>query len=215
MTHIPFQSWCVVCQEAKGQASQYKQQRTSTKTSTIQLDYAYLRQPQDKEPSTILGWVQSLTGLAGSLIATEKGPTAQQLDAVVTFIRSQGFPHSTLQCDEEPALVKLVEEIGKQTSLPTRKSPASSQQLEGWQRSLFTHFRTLLLDFSQRYMLQPSDVRVGSSLSQHMLRHTVWLLNRLQLHSSDNKTSFQRRWGTAYSRPVLPFGEMSWLKTKV
>ena len=141
ITHIPFRPWCVVCQEAKDQASPSKQQRTSTKTSIIQLAYAYFKQPHDKEPSLILIWVESLTGLAGSLLATEKGPTAQQLDAVVTFIRSQGFAHSTLQCDEEPALVKLVEEIGKQTSLPTQTSPASSQKLEGWRRSLFTHFK--------------------------------------------------------------------------
>ena len=209
MTHIPFQPWCVVCQEARSRASQHKQQRTSTKTSTIQLDYAYIKQPQDKEPSIILIWVESLTGLAGSLITTEKGTTAQQLDAVVTFIKRQGFAHSTLQCDEESALVKLVEEIGKQTSLPARKSPASSQKLEGWQRSLFTQFRALLLDFSQRYKLHLSSLMIGSSLGQHMLRHAVWLLNRFQLHSSDNKTSFQRRWGTAYSSPVLPFGD--WL----
>ena len=208
MTHISFQPWCVVCQEAKGQASQHKQQRTSTKTSTIQLDYAYIKQPQDKEPSIILLWVERLTGLAGSLITTEKGTTAQQLDAVVTFVKRQGFAHSTLQCDEEPALVKLVEEIGKQTSLPTRTSPASRQKLEGWKRSLFTQFRALLLDFSQRYKLHPSSLMIGSSFGQHMLRHAVWLLNRFQLHSSDNKTSFQRRWGIAYSSPVLPFGEL-------
>ena len=41
-----------------------------------------------------------------------------------------------------------------------------------------------------------------------MLRHAVCLLNRFQLHASDNKTSFQRRWGTAYSNSVLPFGEL-------
>ena len=108
MTHIPSQPWCVVCQEAKVKASQHKQ-RTSDKTCIIQLDFAYIRQPQDKEPTTILSWVESFTGLAGSLITTEKGPTAQQLDAVVTFISSQGFAHSTLQRDEELALVKLVE----------------------------------------------------------------------------------------------------------
>ena len=110
MTHIPFQPWCVVCQEAKGRASQHKQQRASTKTSKIQLDYAYIRQPQDKEPTTILTWVESLTGLAGSLMTTKKGITQPQLDAVVTFIKRQGFAQSTLQCDGEPALVKLVEE---------------------------------------------------------------------------------------------------------
>ena len=152
--------------------------------------------------------MESLTGLAGSLITTNKGPTAQQLDAVVTFIKRQGFEQSILQCDGEPALVQLVEEIGKQTSLPTRQSPASSQPSEAWQKSLFTQFRALLSDFCQRYKLQPSEVEIGSSLSQHMLRHAEWLLNRFQLHSSDNKTSFQRRWGIAYSSSVLPFGEL-------
>ena len=124
MTHIPFQPWCVVCQEAKGRASQHRKQRASTKTSKIQLDYAYIRQPQDKEPTTILTWVESLTGLAGSLMTAKKGVTQAQLDAVITFIKRQGLSQSTLQCDGEPALVKLVEEIGKQTSLPTRQSPA-------------------------------------------------------------------------------------------
>ena len=105
-------------------------------------------------------------------------------------------------------MVKLVEEIGKQTSLPTSKSPACSQQLQGWKKSLITQFRALLFDFCRRYKLQPSDVKVGSSLSQHMFRHAVWLLNMLQLHLSDNKTSFQRRWSIAYSSSVLPFGEL-------
>ena len=41
-----------------------------------------------------------------------------------------------------------------------------------------------------------------------MLRHAVWLLNRFQLHARDNKTSFQRRWSTAYHNSVLPFGEL-------
>ena len=39
MTHIPFQPWCVVCQEAKGRASQHKKQKASTKTSKNHLDY--------------------------------------------------------------------------------------------------------------------------------------------------------------------------------
>ena len=186
MTHIPFQPWCVVCQEAKGRGSQHRKQRASTKTSKIQLDYAYIRQPQDKEPTTILTWVESLTGLAGSLMTAKKGVTQVQLDAVITFIKRQGFSQSALQCDGEPALVKLVEEIGKQTSLPTRQSPAYSHQsqayVEGWHRSLFAQFRALLFDFCHRYKLEPSEIKMGGSFSQHMLRHAVWLLNRFQLH---------------------------------
>ena len=221
VTHIPFQPWCVVCQEAKGRASQHKKQKASTKTSKIQLDYAYIRQPQDKEPTTILTWVESLTGLAGSLMTTKKtkkGPTQPQLDAVITFIKRQGLSQSTLQCDGEPALVKLVEGIGKQTSLPTRQSSAYSHQsqayVEGWHRSLFAQFRALLFDFCHRYKLEPSEIKMGGSFSQHMLRHAVWLLNRFQLHSSDQKTSFQRRWGIAFSSAVLPFGELVLAQTQ-
>ena len=200
MNNIPSQPWCVVDQEAKGKAS--------PKTSNIQLDYAYVRQSQDREPTTIFTWVESLTGLAGSLITTKKGPTAQQLDAVAILIKRQGFEQSLLQCDGEPALLKLVEEIGKQTSLPTRQSPAYSHRSEEWHSSLFAQFRALLFDFCRRYKLQPSEVMIGSSLGQHMLRHAEWLLNSFQLHSSDHKTSIQRRWGIASTSAVLPFGEL-------
>ena len=184
MHHMHPAHGCVEDQEAKD--------RASIKTSNIQLAYAYIKQPQDCEPSLILTWLESFTGLAGSLVTAKEGPTAQQLDAVVTFISRRGLVHSTLQCDGEPALVKLVEEIGKQTGMPTRQSPASNRQLAAWQSRLFTKFRALLFDFSQRYQLQLCSVQIESSLGQYMLRHAVWLLNRFQLHESDNKTSFQR-----------------------
>ena len=81
-------------------------------------------------------------------------------------------------------------------------------------RSLFAQFRALLFDFCHRYKLEPSEVKMGGSFSQHMLRHAVWLLNRFQLHSSDQKTSFQRRWGVPFSNPVLPFGELVLAQTQ-
>ena len=136
---------------------------------------------------------------------------------MVTFIKRQGFLQSTLQCDGEPALVKLVEDR-KATSLPTRQSPAYSHQsqayVEGWHRSLFAQFRALLFDFCRRYKLEPSEIKVGGNFNQLMLLHAVWLLNRFQLHSSDQKTSFPRRWGVPFSNPVLPFGELVLAQTQ-
>ena len=201
-------SWCVGSPGAKGPALEQKKGALSPRTSQIQLDYLYIKQPQDKEPTAILTWVESLTCLAGSLLAPKKGPTAQQLDAVVTFIASNGFASSTLQCDGEPALVKLMEKIRQQTSLPLDQSSPTSHQHEAWQQSLLAQFRALLFDFCRRYKFQPSEVMISSSLGQHMLRHAEWLLNRFQLSSSDSKTSFQRRWGIASTSTVLPFGEL-------
>ena len=106
-------SWCVGSQQAKGTTFQQKKKASSIRTSKIQLDYLYIKQPQDNEPTAILTWVESLTGLAGSLMTTKKGPTAQQLDAVVTFITRNGFASSTLQCDGEPALLQLMERYVK------------------------------------------------------------------------------------------------------
>ena len=146
----------------------------SAQTSKIQLDYAYIKQPQDQEPTTTLTWVECLTGLSGNLMTTQKGPTAQQLDAFVTFIQRNGFASSTLQCDGEPALVQLVEEVGQQVSLPVDRFIPISTQHEAWQRSLFTQFRALLLDFCRRYKLHPSEIMIGSSFSQHTLRHAEW-----------------------------------------
>ena len=141
-------------------------------------------------------------------MTTKKGPTAHPLVAVINSITRNGFASSTLQCDGEPALVQLVEETSKQTSLPLARSPALSHQHEAWQKSLFTQFRALLLDFCHRYKLHPSQVMIGSSLGKHMLRHAEWLLNRFQLSSSDNKTSFHRRWGIAFTSAVIPLGEL-------
>ena len=180
----------------------------SAQTSKIQLDYAYIKQHQDQEPTAILTWVESLTGLSGSSMTTKKGPTTQQLDAVVTFIKRNGVASSTLQCDGEPALVQPMEEVGRQTSLPLDRIIPITHQHEAWQKTLFTQFRALLLDFCRRYKLHPSEIMLGSSLSQHMLRHAEWLLKRFQLSSSDYETSFQRRWGIASTSAVLPFGEL-------
>ena len=205
MTHIPFQPWCVVCQEAKGRASQHRKQRASTKTSKIQLDYAYVRQPQDKEPTTILTWVESLTGLAGSLMTTKKGVTQAQLDAVITFIKRQGFSQSTLQCDGEPALVKIVEEIGKQTSLPTRQSPAYSHQsqayVEGWHRSLFAQFRALLFDFCHRYKLEPSEIKMGGSFSGA----SICFVMRCGCLIERSEDKLPAKMGSAFQQPGLTF----------
>ena len=40
------------------------------------------------------------------------------------------------------------------------------------------------------------------------------LQERLHDHSSDQKTSFQRRWGVPFSNPVLPFGELVLAQTQ-
>ena len=38
------------------------------------------------------------------------------------------------------------------------------------------------------------------------MKHAAWVHNRYQLHA-DGRTSYERRWGNSYNRPICEFGE--------
>ena len=50
------------------------------------------------------------------------------------------------------------------------------------------------------------EVGVGHVLLTWIVKHAAWVHNRYQLHS-DGKTSYERRWGNNYNRPICEFGE--------
>ena len=52
------------------------------------------------------------------------------------------------------------------------------------------------------------DITVGatSPLMSCIVKHASWLHNRYQLHT-DGKTSYERRWGNNYTKPICEFGE--------
>ena len=60
--------------------------------------------------------------------------------------------------------------------------------------------------------LQGDDVNYGakveptSPLLTWMVKHASWVHNRYQLHT-DGKTSYERRWGNNYNKPICEFGE--------
>ena len=49
-------------------------------------------------------------------------------------------------------------------------------------------------------------VHINDPLCTCMVKRTSCLYNKYQLHS-DGKTSYERRWGNAYVRPICEFGE--------
>ena len=49
-------------------------------------------------------------------------------------------------------------------------------------------------------------VGVGHVLLTWIVKHAAWIHNRYQLHS-DGRTSYERRWGNNYNKPICEFGE--------
>ena len=49
-------------------------------------------------------------------------------------------------------------------------------------------------------------VGVGHVLLTWIVKHAAWVHNRFQLHT-DGKTSYERRWGNHYNKPICEFAE--------
>ena len=49
-------------------------------------------------------------------------------------------------------------------------------------------------------------LKVTHPLMTWLVKHATWLYNRYQLHG-DGKTSYERRWGRSYQRPIVTFAE--------
>ena len=59
LTHMPFRSWCTVCQHAKGQHQHHKGNQKLT--SVIQLDHSFYKVPGEPQNLKVLTFVETIT----------------------------------------------------------------------------------------------------------------------------------------------------------
>ena len=100
----------------------------------------------------------------------------------------------------------LARAVAAATNIGLRQAPKYSSESQGsverFHSTLWAMVRTLLLVVKTHYGL---ELRVTDDLVTWIVKHAVWLYNRYQVHS-DGQTSYARRWGRNYSRPILsPF----------
>ena len=82
----------------------------------------------------------------------------------------------------------------------TSKAQAS---VERWHGLLWAHCRTFKVAIKENYSM---DIDVTTPLMCWIVKHASWVQNRYQLHD-DGKSSYERRWGTAYYKPNCEFAE--------
>ena len=122
LTHLPFRSWCEVCQRAKGLQGQHKHQ-SQKKSSVIQLDHSFYKVPGSVQNLKVLTFTETSTSICGAVIVPDLSANQVGIKALKQFIMVNGFTHSVLQCDGHSGLMKLQDQVGKDLSLPTQISP--------------------------------------------------------------------------------------------
>ena len=186
LTHLPFRSWCEVCQRAKGLQGQHKHQ-SQKKSSVIQLDHSFYKVPGSVQNLKVLTFIETSTSMCGAVIVPDLSANQVGIKALKQFIMVNGFTHSVLQCDGHSGLMKLQDQVGKDLSLPTQISPPYSHQSQGtverFHKTLYGQVRAIKLGLRTCCPFRDSS-RFNSS-SSHALDHLTCCLYHQQVsHSS-------------------------------
>ena len=69
LTHMPFRSWCTVCQRAKGQQHYHKSKQKAS--SVIQLDHSFYKVHGEVENLKVLTFVETVASTSGAAIVPD------------------------------------------------------------------------------------------------------------------------------------------------
>ena len=101
----------------------------------------------------------------------------------------------------------LARAVATSINIALRQAPKYSSESQGsverFHSTLWAMVRTLLLVVRTNYGV---ELRMTDDLVTWAVKHAVWLYNRYQVHS-DGQTSYARRWGKHYSRPIVTWAE--------
>eukprot|EP00971_Amphidinium_carterae_P277617 5510077-Amphidinium_carterae.1 len=102
-----------------------------------------------------------MTGLCMAIPTSRKGVTRYQLTQLKKFVMENGFNHSIIQVDNEPAIIQLAEVAGRELGLPWRHSTTHVHQGQGsverFHQTLFAQVRSIKFDIVDRYNLKSVD----------------------------------------------------------
>ena len=206
LTHVPFRSWCTVCQRAKGQHQHHKGNQKIT--SVIQLDHSFYKVPRETQNLKVLTFVETVTSMSGAVIVPDLSANQVAIKTLKKFIAVNGFTKSVLQCDGHSGLLALQEQVGQEMSLPTQISPPYSHQSQGtverFHKTLYGQVRSIRIGLADQLKIDADHLDVG--FVPWIIQHATFQINRF-LVRSDGKISFEKVFKKPQRSPIVHFGE--------
>ena len=118
LTHMPFRSWCTVCQRAKGQHHHKNNQNNQKSSSVIQLDHSFYKVQGETVNLKVLTLVETVTAMSGAMIVPDLSASQLALKVLKQLTAVNGFAKSVIQCDGHSSLLRLQEQVGQEATLP-------------------------------------------------------------------------------------------------
>ena len=236
VTHCPFRAWCPHCLEGRGREFGHSNQDGTKGHSAgpvVSFDYAFIS--DNNEVVTQAGFEAAGEGAAKVLVVRDSRSKAVfahvvptkgidekgfSVDALVSDVKWLGYSKVTLKSDNEPAIVKLLQEALRELRVQgleqtmEEHSPEYDPQANGSAevgvKLLKGHFRTVRSCIESRL---GHRIPVRHPLIAWMIRHAASLITWCA-KGQDGQTAYQRVRSRQFKTRLMSFGEMCRFKLR-
>ena len=216
VTHLPFRSWCRHC--VRGQGTEEPCKRTKgegPEIPEVHLDFMFMGEETGGRTLAVLVARERGSKATMSTVAPRKSSGEWLARRVNAWMKEIGCAHGniTVKSDNEPALVALVEALGRERAvsgsgrMAMEHSPTlcskSNGVIERAIRIVQGMVRTLRSAVEEKWGV---SIGIDHAVWSWLIEYAGWLLSRCQV-GKDGRTAYERIKGKRAKIQGLEFGE--------
>ena len=214
-THVPYRNWCRHCVRGRGKEEDCRKANRVPEKPEVHMDFMFMGEEKSEKTLVMLVAKERSTKAVMSCVTPKKSDGEWLAKRVMAFMREFGCEVEpvTMKTDNEPALVKVVEYIGRLraakggTGMVVENSPVYSSKSNGYieraVQSVQGMVRTLRSAVEEKWGVK---LEIENAIWPWMTEYASLLLTRMEV-STDGKTAYERSRGKVAKMPGLEFGE--------
>ena len=214
-THMPFRNWCRHCVRGRGKEEACREGKRGHDMAELHLDFMFMGDEGEDRTLAVLVAKERSRGMVMSTVAPKKSSGQWLGKRVMAFMKEAGCEVEAVvvKTDNEPALAKVVEEIGRLRAafggqgMVVENSPVYSSKSNGFIERTIQSVQGLV-----RTWRSSLEAKWGVKLdAEHriwpwLIEMVGWMMSRAEV-GADGKTGYERCKGKPARLPGMEFGE--------
>jgi hypothetical protein len=214
-THIPFRNWCRHCVRGRGKEEACRRDGRIPEVPEVHLDFMFMGDEKSEKTLAMLVAKERTTKAVMGCVAPRKSSGEWLAKRVMAFMREFGceLEKMTMKTDNEPALVAVVDQVGRLRAakggkgMAVEHSPVHSSKSNGIIERAVQSVQGVI-----RTMRSALEEKWGVKLdAEHMVwpwlvEYAAYLLTRAEV-GADGKTAYERSRGKVAKLVGVEFAE--------
>ena len=221
-THVPFRNWCRHCVRGRGKEEACREAKGQREVAEVHIDFMFMGDEGDGRTLAVLVAKERARGMTMATVAPRKSSGQWLGRRLMAFMKEAGCEVEpvVIRSDNEPALGKVVEEIGRLRAakggqgMVVENSPVRSSKSNGFIertiQSVQGLVRTWRSSLEEKWGVK---IDVEHRIWPWLVEMVGWLMSRAEV-GADGKTGYERCKGRRARLPGMEFGEAVLWKRK-